>query len=323
MPARDSTLVSVIIPCHNAEAWIAETLDSVAAQRDVACEVIVIDDGSTDASARVAESVGGRGVRVIRQEQQGVGAARNAGTAAASGTFLQYLDADDVLAPGAVRARVTALEASGADVAYSDWVRWERQVDGTFEVGRFMTRKLGARPDVDLLTDSWWPPGALLYRSDLVRRILPWRTDLPVIQDARFQLDAALAGARFVHVTGVGLKYRVHGRASLSQRDPRAFALDCYHNATDLHDHWQQTGVLDDERRAALIAVYEHAARSLFELDRSSFEEVVLRLRTFEPRFRPTGPPTLRALSGLVGYPAAEQIALWWRQFKGAVGAGS
>ena len=102
MSPRDS-LVSVIIPCHNAEQWIGETLESVAMQRDVTCEVIVVDDGSTDASVRVAESIGGRGVRIVRQEQQGVGAARNAGTAIARGAFLQYLDADDVLSPGAVR----------------------------------------------------------------------------------------------------------------------------------------------------------------------------------------------------------------------------
>ena len=107
---REEALVSVIIPCHNAEAWLGETLDSVAIQRDVACEVIVVDDGSTDASARVAASVGGRHVRVIRQAQHGVAAARNTGTEVARGAFLQYLDADDILAAGAVRARLTALQ---------------------------------------------------------------------------------------------------------------------------------------------------------------------------------------------------------------------
>ncbi len=322
MTTRDGSVVSVVIPCHNAEAWLGETLDSVAAQRDVTCEVIVVDDGSTDASVRVAESIG-RGVRVIRQERQGVGAARNAGTAAARGSFLQYLDADDVLAPGGVRARLKALQNSGADVAYSDWVRWERQQDGTFTLGRFMTRKLGARPEIELLRDAWWPPGALLYRRTFVDRILPWRTDLPIIQDARFQLDAALAGGRFVHVTGVGLKYRVHGSTSLSQRDPRAFTEDCYRSAAELDDRWRDGNALDDERRRALVAVYAHVARSFFPWDRSQFAAVVNRLRALDPGFRPAGPPALRALSGVLGYPAAEQIALWWRQVKGAVGTRS
>ncbi len=320
---REDPLVSVIIPCHNAEAWLGETLDSVAIQRDCTCEVIVVDDGSTDESARIAESIGGRNIRVIRQEQQGVGAARNAGTQIARGAFLQYLDADDVLAPGAVRARVNALNTSGADIAYSDWVRWERQPDGSFEVGRFVTRKLGGRPEIELLQDAWWPPGALLYRRSFVDRILPWRVDLPIIQDARFQLDAALAGGRFVHVTGVGLKYRVHGGTSLSQRDPHAFTLDCFNSAAELDDRWRREGGLDDDRRRALVAVYEHVARAFFSWDRSRFGAAVARLKALEPKFRPTGPPTLRALSTVVGYPAAVQVALWWRQLKGAVGARS
>lgn len=314
-------LISVVIPCHNAEAWIGETLESVAAQRDVPLEVIVVDDGSTDNSVRIAESVGGRGVRVLRQTQQGVAAARNAGTEAAHGTFVQYLDADDVLAVGAIRARVTALQTSGADVAYSDWVRWERQPDGTFAVGRFMTRKLGPRPEVEMLRDAWWPPGALLYRRSFIDRILPWRVDFPIIQDARFQIDAALAGARFVHVTGVGLKYRVHGSTSLSQRDPRGFTLDCLRNAAELDDRWRTEGHLDDERRRVLVEVYANVARSVFSWDRPQFDAVVARLKQLEPNFRPATPPALRALSGVFGYPAAEQIAFWWRQLKTSAGA--
>lgn len=315
MPTRDA-LVSVVIPCHNAAAWIGETLESVASQRDVTSEVILVDDGSTDASVRVAESVAGRSLRVIRQEQQGVGAARNAGTRAAQGEFIQYLDADDVLAAGAIRARMTALASSGADVAYSDWVRLEHQPDGTFALGRFVTRKLGDRPEIELLRDAWWPPGALLYRRTFVDRILPWRVDFPIIQDARFQLDAALAGGRFIHVTGVGLKYRVHGGTSLSQRDPRAFTLDCYRSAAELDDRWRRDGSLDDERRRALLAVYSHVARAFFPWDRSQFALVVARINALEPRYRPDGPPALRALSSVVGYPAAEQIAFWWRQMK-------
>ena len=319
-PAMNSdSLVSVIIPCHNAEAWIGETVESVMNQRDVPCELIVVDDGSTDASARVAQSVGGRQMRLIRQEHKGVAAARNAGTTVARGTFLQYLDADDLLTSGAIRARVTALLMSRADVAYGDFVRWERQTDGSFKLGRFVTRKLGARPDIELLVDAWWPPGALLYRRETACRLLPWRVDLPIIQDARFQLDAALQGARFVHVTGIGLKYRVHGASSLSQRDPRAFALDCWHNAVELDDRWRRAGELDFERRRALVAVYAHVARSLFTLERSEFGAVVNRLRALDPRFKPAGPPALRTLSGLVGYPAAEHIALWWRQVKDLV----
>src|SRR5206468_3043323 len=151
----------------------------------------------------------------------------------------------------------------------SDWIRYERGVDCAFHDGEPVTRQLGARPDVELFTDAWWPPGALLYRRSVVERIGPWREDLPVIQDARFLLDAALVGARFVHASGVGLRYRVLQATSLSRRDPRAFVDDCYRNARDVHARWAGEGSLDAERRRALLRVYGHAARVYFRLDRA------------------------------------------------------
>lgn len=320
-PARP--LVSVVIPCRNAEPWIAETLRSVLDQRDVALDVVVIDDGSTDESISAAAAVS-RDVRVVWQTPQGVSAARNAGTQLSVGSYLQYLDADDVLMPGTLAARVARLEASGADVALTPWQRWHhRSPSGeTDPRDEIVNRTLSDRPDVDLLTDAWWPPGAVMYRRRAVEAIGPWRRDLPVIQDARFLLDAALTGARFVHLPELGLKYRVH-EDSLSRRDSGAFLDDCYRNAVDLHDRWAGTPALDAERRVALVRVYAYVARPFFVSNRARFDEVCDRIWQLEPRFRPDGPPALRALSGVVGYTAAEQIACWWRQMKRVTGAAS
>jgi glycosyltransferase involved in cell wall biosynthesis len=314
-----SALVSVVIPCRNAAAWLSETLESVLTQERVDLEVIVVDDGSDDESVRIARAAGPR-VTVIAQAPLGVSAARNAGTRAARGAFLQYLDADDVLTPGTLAARVTLLDDSGADVALAPWTRWERTGD-VFVDTRTERRVMGHRPDVELLTDAWWPPGAVLYRRSIVERIGPWRTDLPIIQDARFLLDAALNGAAFVYVDAVGLKYRVLD-GSLSRRDPAAFLDDCYRSAADLHDRWLRDGGLDDERRRALVRVYAHVARPFYATDRARFADAFARITALDPAFRPEGPASLRALSGLVGYPTAERLALWWRQVKKAVHAG-
>src|ERR1017187_3296287 len=91
-------LVSVIIPMFNAERWIVETLASVEAQtysREL-IEIIVVDDGSADASAEIV----GRHfphVNLLRTPNGGASRARNVGTAVSRGVFLQYLDADDLL----------------------------------------------------------------------------------------------------------------------------------------------------------------------------------------------------------------------------------
>lgn len=93
---------SVVIPAFNAAGTLARAVESVFAQSWPAHEIIVVDDGSADATAEVAASFGGA-VRVIRQPNRGVAAARNAGAAAASGDWLAFLDADDWYAPDRLR----------------------------------------------------------------------------------------------------------------------------------------------------------------------------------------------------------------------------
>lgn len=311
-------MISVVIPCHNAELWLGETLASVFAQA-IPLEVIVVDDGSTDRSAAIAAEAGP--VRLIRQTAQGASAARNTGTSAAAGEYIQYLDADDLLEPHTLENRLTRMQETGADVVLTPWMRWERQPTGQFESAGIVRPALGERPELDIFIGAWWPPGAVLYRRAIVARVGAWRLDLPIIQDARFLLDAALAGATFAHTDSVGLRYRVHGSDSLSRRDPRAFVEDCYRSAAELHDRWQARGEIDEDRRRALVRVFGQIARSLFPIDRGRFDDVLDRIHSLDARYRPAAPPMLRALSGVIGYRSAEHVALWWRHVKASTPA--
>src|SRR5262245_14900968 len=92
----ESGLVSVVIPCYNAERFLAETLESAFAQTYPHTEIIVVDDGSTDGSAKLIKDYGDR-VKAELGANRGGSAARNRGTALARGEFIQFLDADDVL----------------------------------------------------------------------------------------------------------------------------------------------------------------------------------------------------------------------------------
>lgn len=108
--------VSAVVPVRNGERYLAAALDSILSQSCCPAEIIVVDDGSTDDTVVVAGHYASR-VTLIRQSNQGPGAARNAGAARASGTLVAFLDADDVWTPGALASHLAALESSPVAVA--------------------------------------------------------------------------------------------------------------------------------------------------------------------------------------------------------------
>jgi glycosyltransferase involved in cell wall biosynthesis len=305
--------ISVVIPCFNARQWIGETLATVFEQGLSNLDVIVVDDGSTDGSSEyVIESFAD--VRVVRVDNGGPSRARNVGTRLARGSFIQYVDADDLLAPGKLDAQMSALAFSGADIAYGDWRELKAQDDGRFVPGRVVSRRIEGDPQIALFTDFWCPPAAYLFRRSIVERVGGWDEDQHVIEDVRFVLTCALAGARFVASPALSAFYRVHQAGSQSTRDPSAFSRGCLRNASTLQEWWRNHGGLSRERRAALVSVYAQVARGSFGRDNATFEAAYGALKELDPHFTP-GPWQLALASKIVGYRSAEALA--WR-YRGA-----
>jgi glycosyltransferase involved in cell wall biosynthesis len=116
--------VSVLMPCYNAEPYIADAIGSVL-QQDYpgTVELIIVDDGSTDGSVAIAS--GFPGVRVLAQQNQGPAAARNRALSHAGGELIAFVDADDQWLPGALRARVEHLaQHPDIGVVFADFMRW-------------------------------------------------------------------------------------------------------------------------------------------------------------------------------------------------------
>jgi O-antigen/teichoic acid export membrane protein/glycosyltransferase involved in cell wall biosynthesis len=107
-------LVSILIPAYNAEEWIADTIRSAIAQTWPRIEIIVVDDGSTDQTVAIARQFEPQGVRVVEQKNQGASAARNRAFSVSRGDYIQWLDADDLLAPDKIARQMQAVE-QGAD----------------------------------------------------------------------------------------------------------------------------------------------------------------------------------------------------------------
>lgn len=116
--------ISVVIPCYNAKPYLAATIQSALAQDWPDLEIMVVDDGSSDGSAALVQSMFPN-VRLIKQVNQGVAAARNNGIAQAQGDWIAFLDADDIWLPGKLRAQWGVLQESpNARMAYTAWQVW-------------------------------------------------------------------------------------------------------------------------------------------------------------------------------------------------------
>jgi glycosyltransferase involved in cell wall biosynthesis len=108
MLSRMKPLVSILIPAYNAQQWIAETIESALQQTWSPKEIIVVDDGSTDQTLPVAQRFASKEVSVVTQQNQGAAAARNKAFALSQGDYIQWLDADDLLAPDKIARQMQA-----------------------------------------------------------------------------------------------------------------------------------------------------------------------------------------------------------------------
>lgn len=141
--AGDRPGVAVVIPCYNHGAYIRETLESVRAQDWPAVETVVVDDGSTDEkTVRVLDELRGEGWNVIRQENQGLSAARNTGVRATDAPFFIALDADDRIEPEFIRTLIGPLLKDGS-LGYSySHVRFFGAAGGVWQCPAYDPRKL-------------------------------------------------------------------------------------------------------------------------------------------------------------------------------------
>lgn len=119
-PRNDPT-ASVVIPAFNAAATILNTVQSALRQSDTTLEVVVVNDGSTDATAQIVSGIDDPRVRLVNQANQGLPAARNSGIRASRGAYVAFLDSDDLLLPDFLRLGIEALRrAARPGFAYTD-----------------------------------------------------------------------------------------------------------------------------------------------------------------------------------------------------------
>ena len=193
---------SVIIPVYNGARYLRQALDSVIAQDHPIAEIIVVDDGSTDASGAIAESYGFP-VRTISQANAGIGAARNTGLAEARGERIAFLDSDDVWPPGRLALLANALgRENGTDLVFG----FARQ---------FLSPELPPEVAAGIRCPQTSQPGliagAMLADRDAFRRAGLFPVGRRVGEFIEWFVRAREAGVRHRMISEVVLLRRLHG----------------------------------------------------------------------------------------------------------------
>jgi len=192
--ARDNPLVSVIIPSYNYAEYLSTTLNSVFAQRLEDIQVILVDDGSTDATVDVLEPYRDR-IDYIYQENAGLSAARNTGISNSKGEFILFLDADDVLGPDAIASQVAYLERNPAAFVAVCENRFFRATDPNGEPKPFGSWALYQKNlGVHLCYFNIAPPHAFLFRRQAIIKTGWFDRQLTACEDYDFWLRAAVQG---------------------------------------------------------------------------------------------------------------------------------
>ncbi len=217
-----SGLVSIIIPTRNGERFIGQSLASVAHQTYTKWEVIIVEDGSQDATSQLVQEFSCKHqwhrVDYSRNDRScGAAHTRNVAFRKARGEFVALLDVDDRWLPDHLQATTTALVASGKDIAYSSSIMIEDESDLPLGIWGPSSGELTHFPH-SLFGRSFVTPSATVMRRDVLADVGPWDTYLRYCEDFAFWLRCIGAGRTFQHVPGCHCLYRKNHDGATTQR---------------------------------------------------------------------------------------------------------
>lgn len=215
MSDQTSHLISVIVPAHNAGAYLADALESIRAQDHQPIETLVVDDGSTDHTAEIARRF--PAVSVLHQNRLGPAGARNTGVAAAQGNWLAFLDADDWWAPAKLSRQLAALTANPDHGLAICRLRPVLEAGAEWPAG--LNRAHYESEPAALV------PSALLMPRTTWERVGPFDPAFGLSDDADWLIRAKDAGVTVAVVPDVLLFKRLHANNLTRQTAPMGRSL--------------------------------------------------------------------------------------------------
>ena len=309
------SLVSILIPCYNAERWVGQAIESALAQTWAEKEVIVVDDGSKDGSLGVIRSFGDR-IRWETGPNRGGNPARNRLLELARGEWLQYLDADDYLLPEKVAGQMEFLaEHPETDVVYgpSTIESWSEKES---------RRELLPIPephDPWVLLARWYLPqtGAPLWRKQALVDVDGWKPDQPCCQEHELYLRLLMAGRTLTYCPHNGSVYRQWSEQTVCRRDQPEVWRQRLQIEQRAETFLRERNELSPERQWAINMARFEAARFAWQRDQAEALRLMELIRRSDPDFVPAGAAAqsrYRMVYRLLGFRAAETVADWMRR---------
>jgi glycosyltransferase involved in cell wall biosynthesis len=207
-----SPLVSVIMPAYNQAHYLAKAIDSVLAQTFTDFELIVINDGSTDDTATVMAGYGDK-IRPIHQQNKGLSGARNSGLAIARGSYMAFLDSDDIWDPVMLATTVTFMQSNPAyDLVATSWI----QIDETGHITAPAKSYGAIRPSVEknflttIVAGNFVLPSALLVKRACFEKSGLFDEELKGVEDWDLLIRMAVQGCQLALIDAPLLHYRRH-----------------------------------------------------------------------------------------------------------------
>jgi hypothetical protein len=302
--------VSILIPCYNAERWVAQAIESALAQTWPAKEIIVIDDGSTDRSLDIIRQFDGR-IRWETGPNRGGGAARNRLLELARGEWLQYLDADDYLLPEKVAQQAEfAASRTDADVVFGPVTieHWSQR--GSWHE----LLPIPEPHDLWALLASWRLPqtGAPLWRKQAIADAGGWKVGQPCCQEHELYLRLLMNGKRFAYCPANGAMYRQWSEHTVCKQDIAEVHRRRLEIEQRLEDHLRASNQLTPERLRAINQARFEIARIAWQYDPKLAGDIIRQVQRLEPMFSPTGaaaPAQYRLIFHTLGFQTAERLA--------------
>ena len=277
--------VSIIIPCYNAERWIAEAIDSCLQQSYPAVEIIVIDDGSTDKSLDIIKSYGDRLIWRTG-ENKGGNHARNRGFALSQGEYIQFLDADDYILPKKIARQIDFLEQNNADVVYGDWRHQQHLPSGKTFLEE--VKISGEQEDIleSLLADWWVSPACILFNRKTVINSGGWDECLKAGQDRDFLISVVVNGASVVYQPGCYSVYRRYGNVTVSSSSKTRYIENQLIINRKVENNLDRLGKLSKKNKEALAQSYFLLARAYIKIAPDKYQELLNKVFSLYPDFK-------------------------------------